>query len=232
MNSIVPVFQFEIRYDHILNFSEIGRKLLSPFVKLSQSIKIDNQNTLNERIILNFEDDNYTIIVSWDRIILKGQNNVELFTGKNSPLEMPFFLILEKLKNLEEFGSIKNILYIIIYIKKLKLEESELYNHFAEKFHLPKTKEILDTPNDMAVLLEDNLNEKSETILFGPYTGISDLDKRPLSPLNKKELPDVDFHGVICEYKKGFLANDVNFIDFKKLVEISKNKFSKVCKML
>ncbi|MEZ5008935.1 MAG: hypothetical protein R2753_12355 [Chitinophagales bacterium] len=50
MDTIIPVFQFEIRYNHILNFSQIVRKLLSPFVRLGQSIGVENENTLNERI--------------------------------------------------------------------------------------------------------------------------------------------------------------------------------------
>ena len=130
MNSIVTVFQFEIRYSHILNFSQIGRKIIAPYVKLAQSISVENQNSLEERLVLNFEDDEYLIIVAWDRLLIKGQNSISKYTEPNSPFQMPFLDILDKLRKLSEFGSIKNILFAINYIKKLDVTKDKLFDYF------------------------------------------------------------------------------------------------------
>ena len=114
MEVIVPVFQFEIRYNHILNFSQIARNLLAPYVRLTQSIKIDNQNTLEETYFLNFEDDGYVIIVSWDRIVFKGQGSLDTYTQKNSPIDSLFFDIFKQIYELKEFGKIQRSLFLAV----------------------------------------------------------------------------------------------------------------------
>lgn len=232
MSQVVPVFQFEIRYDHILNFSQIARKILAPYVKLTQSIKIENQNTLNERIILNFEDENYFIIVSWDRILIKGQNNLNPYISKNSPIQMPFLAILDKLKALGEFGSIKNVLYAITYIKEFKIKEEELFSRFSDKFFNLETKNIIDSPNDMAVTLEDRGADYETTVAFGPYAGTKDLARRIIGPVNIDRLDNTEFFGIMLEYKHGYSTNNVTYADFEKLTKTSNKVFERSWKIL
>jgi len=232
MSELVPVFQFEIRYDHILNFSQIARKILAPYVRLAQSIKVENQNTLEERIILNFEEENYIIIVSWDRILLKGQNSLNPHISKNSPIQMPFLAILDKLKELEEFGSIKNVLYAATYIKDFKIEKEELFSRFSEKYLNPESKIILDSPNDLAVTLEDRGAEHETTISFGPYIETSDLARRTIRPLNFETLDNSEFFGLMLEYKHGYSTSSITLDDFEKLTKTSNKVFERAWKIL
>lgn len=232
MSQIVPVFQFEVRYNHILNFSQIARKILAPFVRLSQSINIENQNTLQERIVLNFEEENYLIIVSWDRILIKGQNSLTPFVSKNSPIQMPFLAILARLKELEEFGSILNVLYAVTYIKKFSIEKEELFTRFSDKYLNTETKNIMDNPNDLAVILEDRGSEHETTVMIGPYFGISDLDRRTIKPINSSTLDDSDFFGIMLEYKQGYTTNNITFDEFEKLTKTSHKIFERSWKML
>ena len=232
MNQIVPVFQFEIRYDHILTFSQIARKILAPFVRLTQSIKIENQNTVEERIILNFEEENYLIIVSWDRILIKGQNSLKPYVSKNSPIQMPFLAILDRLKELEEFGSIKNVLYVATYVKEFKIEKEELYSRFSKKYLNFETKNILETSNDLAITFEDRGVEHETTVSFGPYLGTLDLARRAMKPINFDALDDSDFIGIMLEYKQGYSTSSITFEDFEKLTKTSNKVFERSWKIL
>lgn len=232
MSTIVSAFQFEVRYNHILNFSQIARKILAPYVKLTQSIKIENENTLNERLILNFEEDNYLIIVSWDRILLKGQHDLNPYTSKNSPVELPFLKILDRLKELEEFGSIKNVLFAITYLKEYKIKKEELYQKFIEKFLVSNSHNILDNANDMAVTLENKKLKEETAISFGPYNGTSELSRRSLIPVNITALGDTEFIGMMFEFKHGHATNEVTFEDFVRLTEDAQKVFKKTSKIL
>ncbi len=232
MSVIVPAFQFEIRYNHILNFSQIARKVIAPYVKLAQGLKVENQNTLNEKIILNFEDENYFIIVGWDRILIKGQHNLETYTSKNSPIEMPFFAILEKIKEFDEFGSIQNSLFAINYIRKLNIPEKDINSHFHNKFLLPESRKVLENSNDIAIMLEDRKSEHETTISFGPYMGTLELTRRPMVPVDIESLGDTNFIGLMLEYKHAFKTNEVSFDDFVEMTKTSNKIFDRTWKML
>lgn len=230
MSEKVPVFQYEVRYDHILNFSQIAREILAPYVKLSQSFKIDNQDTIEERIILNFDDDNYQIIAAWDRLVIRGQNNLNPFLSKNSPFEMPFMAVLEKLKELDAFGSIKNVLYAAVYIKKLDISKDHLFDTFKNKYLNSEVATILDSANDLAVTLEDRGDKHETNVTFGPYVGTPDLARLAFKPINLDNLDKTDYAGIMMIYKHGFATGNVTFQDFKELTEKSNSTFRKIWK--
>ena len=232
MEETIPVFQFEIRYNHILNFSQIARKMLAPYFRLAQSFKIDKQDTLEERITLQFDDDNYQISVDWDRIIIKGNNVLNPFAENNSPVEIPFFTILNKVKELEGFKSVLNLVFVALYVKELDLKKEDLFTKFAETFLNPRTESIFSDSNDLAVVLEKKNKDQATTITFGPYIGTEDLSKRALKPLNIGDLSYADFTGVMMEYKKGYTVNNPTFSDFQKLAKESNKIFKRTWKML
>lgn len=221
MDALVTAFQFEIRYNHILNFSQIARKILSPYVRLAQSITLENQNTVEERIIFNFVDDDYLIIVSWDRILIRGQDSLDAYTVKNSPLETPFFSIFERIKNLEEFGSIQNVLFVVNYIKQLDIKKEALVEKFISKTLQNGVSKIMDKNSHIAIVLETKETGEEKSITYGPYLGTAELMKRPLPPVNLDSLEDTDFIGTMIEYKHFKQTNTINFSDFVNMSKIS-----------
>jgi hypothetical protein len=231
MVPIVTVFQLEIRYNHILNFSQISRKIIAPYVKLAENLKIDNQNTVEERIILNFEKDNYIIIIGWDRILIKGQENTDMFTAKNSPFQLPFLDILNKLKNLPEFGSIKNILFAINYINKVNFSKEKLVEKFMEKSITPETSHLMEGINDIAISLENKNNGNETYLTYGPYFGTEEISKRQIVPVKIENLGDTEFIGIMAEYKRLITANDFTLQDFTNTVLDSKKLTNKLWKL-
>lgn len=232
MGALTTVFQFEIRYNHILNFSQIARKILSPYVRLAKRITLENQNTVDERIILNFDDDDYLIIVSWDRILIKGQGDLSSYTNKNSPIQTPFFTIFEDIKSLTEFGSIQNVLLAVNYIKKMEIEDTKLTEWFIAKTMQDDISKILDRNTDAAIILDSKETGDEKTVSFGPYFGSKELINRPIVPVNLNNLEDTDFTGLMLEYKHFKHSSDSNFIDFVSMTEISNKIIERVWKTL
>lgn len=231
MNDIISVFQFEVRYNHILHFSQIARKLLTPYVRLTQSIKIDNRDTIEERIILNFEQDSFIIIASWDRLLLKGQANLDNYTIKNSPMESIFFAILSEIKKIEEFGSILNLLLAVNAIKEYDVDKERVTKHFLEHVGLESFSSIMANTTDAAVILEEKIGtSESNSVKVGPYFGVEDLKKGPLYPVNIANLGEVEFKGIMLEYKRMIQTNDVKFSTFVDMIETSMKTLNKVWK--
>lgn len=230
MKPFVPVFQLEIRYNHILNFTQINRKLLAPYVKLASQIKIDNKDNLDEKIIFNFFDDDFIIIVDWDRIIFKGDGDFDLLGKANSPIEMPFLDILDKLKKLEEFGDIQNYLFIANFVSELKTSESGLNGDLSSLYLTNKTNEILDKSDDFAINLEHRTEKSEVSVTFGPYYGKDELAKRPIKPLNLTKVDHLNFEGIMMEYKTSKLVNDFNLSDFNTITAEASKTFEKLWK--
>lgn len=232
MSYKVAVFQFEIRFQHILNFSQVGRRILSPYVRLAQSINIDNQNTVNERIILNFEDEDFTIIASWDRLLIKGQGDLNKFTANNSPIETPFFSILENIMKLEEFGSITNVLLAINAINKIDIGSASLIDFFLNKTVTQDVSKLLSKTSDMAVQLVNKDSDYEMSLSFGPYFGKKELNKRTIVPVNVDKLENIDFKGGMIEYKYFKAQKSVTFEDFKQIINEANNSIKKVWTVL
>lgn len=232
MGAITTVFQFEIRYNHVLNFSQIARKILSPYVRLAQGIKVENQNTIEERIVFNFEEEDFLIIVGWDRVLIKGQGDLRKYKSKNSSIETPFFNMLNHIKELDEFGSIKNVLFAANYIKDFDVKKEDLINKFIEKTLQSNVSNVLDKKSDVAITIENKEDGEEQSVSFGPYFGSKELLRCPMIPINIDKLEDTDFIGVMAEYKYVKYTNDVSFKDFVEMASKSENIIGRVWDMI
>lgn len=230
MDFIVPVFQYEIRFNHILNFSQIARNMLAPYVKLTQSIKIDKQNTLEETYFLNFEEDEYLIIISWDRIVFKGQGSLDVYLKKNSPLAILFFDIFDQINSLKEFGQIQKSLFYGISICKNSDDKFDV-TKYSKNILSFNPQEVIADLNDVAVVLEAKTVTESKSATFGPYWGSNDILKRPIGPVNIVSLGDLDFEGIMFEYKSVKVKSEVNFNDFTRYCSEFNGTFKKICQI-
>lgn len=227
MSTIVPHHQFEIRYTTILDFPNVIRTPIAPFVKLAKRINIDNEGSHNERITLAFDDEYYQIIITWDRIIIRYEGDKDNLSKNNSIIEEPFFNILGKIRDLDNFGEINNILYYSFIIHKLDIEKEELLKKFISKY-LNSTPKIINNPTDVAVTLENNVGGKQITLTFGPYFGEDDLKKRNIIVKNPEVNELAKDMGICCEFKFHNLLKTVNFTDYKEITETEKGYIQKI----
>ena len=130
-------------------------------------------------------------------MLIKGQGDLNTYTVKNSPIETPFFNILEQISDLEEFGVIQNILFAANYIKKLDIKEENLVEKFISGTMQDGVSQIMEKNTDFAITLENKESGDEKTVAYGPYFGTKELNRRPLIPVNLDSLEEADFTGAI-----------------------------------
>lgn len=224
---IVPHHQFEIRYTTILDFPLLIKTPLAPFVKLTKRINIDNEGSHNERITLFFDDDYFQIIISWDRIIFRFEGDKESLPKNNSIVEEPFFNILSKIKQHDNFGEINNLLYYSFFIQPMDITKDNLIKKFTSKY-LVNYHKIIDNPTDVGITLDSNSNGKQTSINFGPYLGEEDLKKRNIIVKNPAVTEVSKGLGLCCEFKFFNLTKTISFSDYKDISKIEKQYIQKV----
>jgi hypothetical protein len=218
---LYPKFQFEVRYTHILNFSNIAREIISPFIKLCNSFNFFNEGTKEETIRLIFEDD-FFIDVRWDKIILLSERNPNRFDDENSQITV-FFKILKKLQETISFGKFNNY-YFLLYLVKLSDETSaEILGSFKKKYFHDSVDKLLPNANDYSVVLQrnDDKKNKQEQISTGPYS-YRDNSKHTLLPFNSAELNELQLHTVKGRMLYMMILEDITDMNFKILRDLIK----------
>lgn len=227
MSIIVPHHQFEIRYTTILDFPNVIRTPIAPFVKLAKRINIDNEGSHNERITIAFDDEYYQIIATWDRLIIRYEGDKENLPKNNSIIEEPFFNILGKIRELDNFGEINNILYYSFIIHPIEISKKELLQKFVVKY-LNNTNKIIDHPTDVAVTLDKNSDSEQISLNFGPYIGEEDLKKRNITVKNPIITEIAKNLGLCCEFKFFNHVKTVSFADYKEITKTEKGFIQKI----
>ncbi|RWY53882.1 hypothetical protein [Mucilaginibacter gilvus] len=208
MAIIQSFHQFEIRFTPILNFHILSRTIIAPYLTRTSSVNIENENLIKQRITLIFDSEGFNISLFWDRIIFQTSSNLKNLAESNSIVEEPFFSIFKKITSLDEFGNILNCLFNIVTINvnaDYKLE------NFKKVFLKDDLNEILPY-KDVAITLNEIVNNNVTEVSFGPYVGIEDLTNRKIkySLIHEEELRTAG--GVFSDLK---IVDEVDSVDFK-----------------
>ena len=227
---LIPVHQFEIRYTYLTDFAVTAREIIAPFALLATNIKIENENLTSSRYILLFEKDNYSIIFSWDRLIIRYEGDLDSLIINNSIIEQPFLNMVSKIKEAKYFGKITNYLCYTIFVKiypkefqSPSIQESNIKSFSKRFLNLSETDLLISNPSDFAINLEKKRDGKQQSIIFGPYRGVEDLHKRGIIAQTKKIIDNSELNGEIAEVK---ILEELNNISFGKYKEAVKNSFS------
>lgn len=218
--------QIEVRYSAILNFRDIYKPIVSPFLKLAK-FQIFNADTLQEYIILDFKDEGFSLDIRWDRIIFMCEGEKENLYSANGPM-LHFFLILEKLFNDTSFGAITNYILAEWILLQIDQDDDQITRNFKNKYLdssvLPETDYGM---NDIGIAID--YKEKGNTIRleFGPYKSETDIQAYKLrTPFSK------EFSNLLT--KKGILVqiihNEVNSkidINILRKMQIKNSKLLK-----
>ena len=218
MEVICPIHQFEIRYSNILNFPLIIRDAIAPFVQLASRISIDNENSHRERITLFFEEQHYQIVISWDRIYLKFENNGYFSLNENnSIIEEPFFNLFQRISEMKGFGEIRNCLFFSLFVYPKKEDLDTIISNFTKKYLTRNSLTLLNNYSDIGVSVEKN-DDKSQIFLnFGPYIGVDDLKKKNIDVKSVELQKKIECTGEMLEYKYFENNKNINFKLYKNI---------------
>lgn len=228
MKKITPIHQFEIRYSNILNFPHVIGEVLAPFVKLADRLNIDQENSHQEKLTLFFDEEQYIIITTWDRIILKKENLTQDLAENNSILESPFLDIFAKLKEVKEFGEISNFLFYSFNVNIVDKEINEVKDGFINQ-RLDKSF-INKMPNISDVGISIEFKEKNGRLLLnsGPYVGIEDLQKRNHNLVFPIPEELVEKTGELVEFRYHESGKKFTFGMYKEIKKIQDSYLNKL----
>ena len=197
--------QFEVRYSTLLNFKTDYKLIFAPYLKNCE-FTVNNSDTIKEYIVLVFKEEKYIIDCRWDRIVFTSEGIRDDLKKSQGPF-FTFFEIFEKLKNLDAFGEIKNVLLaewnLIEYEKSLE----EIKKLFRKSFLSDKSfNSTRDLPNeDFSVTFTyGDQNDKFQRCTFGPFVPKKDVANYDLIPITKNL--SSEFEG-----KKGILSESLYF---------------------
>ncbi|MEA3495572.1 MAG: hypothetical protein U9R42_06000 [Bacteroidota bacterium] len=220
MEIICPIHQFEIRYSNILNFPLIIREAIAPFVKLASRIGIDNENSHSERITLFFDEQYYQIVILWDRIYIKVENNGYFSLNENnSIIEEPFLNLFSKISEMKGFGEIKNCLFFSIFVHPKKDNLDIVIKDFTEKYFTKNSLSLLPNYSDIGISVEKNDDRSQIFLNFGPYIGADDLKKKNIVIKNTELLKELECTGEMLEYKYFENNKNVHFKLYKNIFQ-------------
>jgi hypothetical protein len=208
--------QIEIRYLPILNFKDLYRTLVNPFIKDSK-IEFGKINTQEEHIILKFPDEGYLVDIRWDRIVYACDGKKDNFYTANGPLFI-FFSIFEKIRGLADFGEILNVLLAQWDLAEADKKEETIIQLFRSKY-LQNVPIVDDYKEDLAIMVDFENKENIIKLHFGPYNEKKDVQFFGLAPISKENR--------FLLTKKGVLVNTIltqktNFADIEVFKRMDK----------
>ena len=144
---ICPRLVLEVRFNFLLNLMNESKKLLAPFARFADQVSIRDAGNFKEAIILDYLEDSIRIILNPDRLTLLIEGDFDKIKESANSYSKYYFEILERVQNLDDFGSIVNYIYEVDLIEYaddqlpgvIKSEFIERY--FSKKFstdHLDK----------------------------------------------------------------------------------------------
>ncbi len=217
---IIPFHQFEIRYTKILNFQALIKEVIAPFVPMAIDVLPENESSVHLcRYTLLFSG--YSIIITWDRVLIKTEGDLNLFIENNSIVEEPFFNLFNKIKALESFGNVVNCLCATSMIRQNENSLSEIKDSFIKTYLNKSNLEKITNPTDVAIVLETDIDGKQVTMQFGPYVGIADLHKRNIMPQNQEILSNVKNVGEMADVKIFETLKFISFAKYKDLIKMT-----------
>jgi hypothetical protein len=213
MDNICPFHQFEIRFSPILNFSSHSKEILAPYMQRASSFQVETENTINEKISLNFEQDSYSIVLWWDRLIFRTTVGIDNLITSNSIVDEPFLQIFKKLKEISSFGKVVSVLFYTLSVNVKNVESvAESTKLLVDKYLKRNELEcVLPGFNDIAVVWERKDTKGETNITCGPYQGVADFNKRNVFVTQKNIELLSDVGGTMVEYKA--LSLDIKEID-------------------
>jgi len=217
----VPFHQFEIRYTKMPDFQSQIKYIIAYFVPMALDVVVENENSVHRcRYTLTFDD--YIIIVTWDRILIKYEGDIKGLNENNSIIEEPFFNLFNKISDIPTFGNVLNCLCASIFIRHLDVSQETAVRDFSSTFlRMENLSKIMNNPSDAAIILDKMIDSKQIILQYGPYLGIADLQKRNIIPQKDFIIEKLGSLGEMAEIKVFETLKNITFTKYKELFKLT-----------
>lgn len=231
MDVFVVVHQFEIRYSVMIDFLNFIADTLAPFSSDTTKLSIEDKNASTAKYVFFYENDSYSIMTTWDRIVFRYEGELDQLVKNNSIIEEPFFNIFSKIKETKNFGRVIDHLCYTMAVNTASPEQNaeKAINEFSSRYlKQASTQQILGMPTDLKLVIERKEGSKLESIEMGPYLGIEDLEKRKVNV--EKLKTKASGYGEIAEIKIHEITSSVSFAKYKEAVSATKKIMGRIWK--
>jgi hypothetical protein len=184
--------EIQVRYDSLLEFSSVARRLMSRYTSVTQEIRIQNQNQVDERIILGAPEEGYFFDCTWERAAFVGEGERQNYRRKDGKTRF-FFSLIEDISSQDFFNrfdgmAVATFDVIPLQGEKISLEDEEIgsvreitdpvVQAFSDRFLgdgllPPRLK-------DAGIILEHREGNFQITTQFGPFLPEKDIESRDL----------------------------------------------------
>jgi hypothetical protein len=209
--------QFEVRFTPLLNFNEVYKPLLSPFLRFYQ-LTINN-GPIADQVILLSKDTSHTIEVRWDNIIFKANTKADLKHSNGDFFH--YFDILTKLKEANGFHSITSVLLAEWIIKEHGTSFESSLDAFNKRFFTQETVFSLDKydKKDSSIVLTYASDANNLKYTFGPFDATKDGQNFRLTEISQTPIEDLKelkkYNGLFIEAVYNENRNTANFSTYK-----------------
>ncbi len=175
--------QFEIKYNHLLDFSSRYKQIVQPFINMEGvEFTINNQNQADEFITIQYKNLSFLLDVRWDRMFIRLEGEQTNIKNSTSPIKY-FFEIYEKLKGINTF-KVKLAIIAAWYVKPIDDEFENIVTNFEKKFLTDKLSKLTKNAKDYSIEINSSIDKNIDAVIqFGPFSKL-DIKKHNLSTIN------------------------------------------------
>jgi len=185
--------EIQVRYDSLLEFSSVARRLMGKYTSVTDGITIRNQNQLDERIILSAPEEGYFFDCTWERAAFVGEGKRSNFRSEGGKTRF-FFSLIEDISDLgffDKFNGMAVVAYDVIPLESERqsttgepesIEEmvDPVVEAFSERFLRESQSLIPGSHTDAGVILNHQEGNFQMTTQFGPFRPEKDVEGRDL----------------------------------------------------
>ena len=185
--------QIEVRFTPILDYHSKFKTILSPFLRFAkfETKKINN----NDVFILNFAEEKYEITCTWNSLIFHTFEPTENILEKTGNLTH-FFVILEKIKKIDSFGKIIDIIYGNWYLNTIP--EDDIISLYKDNYINDKINSIEGDDNYHQITINKQTNKYNFQIQITPVFNLGNLQSQGVMPkIIEDIIPIIDYKGIL-----------------------------------
>lgn len=224
----IPRVVFELQYDFMLNFGEVYRKLLGPFVRLAKNISILDEGKLTETLRFEFAEDKLRIDVGPERMVLLTEGEIPLTTFEHSTSSGKiFFEILDKLRKVETFGNFKQYLLLMECLVEVEGDKIAVVKKLQDAYFSPGFAKLKGDSNVFSANFGFKHEDATQSLHIGYFDSSIFTNAHDLFTFNRTKIFEYllkESNGIYLNYRHN--ETDVSKVDIKMLREITQNGFN------
>lgn len=177
MNITILKTEVQVNLATIADMSAHARSLLAPYRKFGSNVRILNINRPEERVQIEFKEDEYIIALDWNLLALVHQGRESDLAHGDGVLRL-FLDAWQKVRVLDGFSGIDSVRTLVWYFVE---DHCPTPSSFRARYLTGISIDSMDKLADVGILLEGSLTSaRRYHVTFGPFRPSTDIEAHNL----------------------------------------------------